>query len=104
MKTAGTGARRLHIPRSGSSCGGSAFRRAGQRANNNAFGKSIHGPGKEHAAEIGVNIVSIEEFPPATVDLTTELMRFKRGGAEYVFMQMLPAAIITALRCGQALL
>jgi branched-chain amino acid transport system substrate-binding protein len=65
---------------------------------NNAYGKSIHEPSREYAARTGIDIVSIEDFPPQTVDVTTELLRLKRSGAEYVFIQMLPAAIITALR------
>jgi branched-chain amino acid transport system substrate-binding protein len=65
---------------------------------NNVYGKSIHDPSKEYAAKNNINIVSIEEFPPATVDLTTELLRLKGKGAEYVFVQILPAAIITALK------
>jgi len=65
---------------------------------NNAYGRSIHKPSKEYAEKIGVNIVAIEEFPPKTVDLTTELLKIKNKKAEYVFMQMLPAAIITALK------
>jgi branched-chain amino acid transport system substrate-binding protein len=66
---------------------------------NNLYGKSIHDPSKEYAAKNNINIVGIEEFPPATVDLTTELLRLKEKGAEYIFMQILPAAIITALKC-----
>jgi len=65
---------------------------------NNAYGRSIHTPSKEYAEKHGIDIVSIEEFPAKTVDLTTELLRLKKKGAEYVFMQMLPAAIITALK------
>ena len=65
---------------------------------NNAYGRSIHQPCKEYAAKINVNIVAIEEFPPKTVDLTTELLRLQKNGAEYVVMQMLPAAIITAFK------
>jgi branched-chain amino acid transport system substrate-binding protein len=65
---------------------------------NNAYGKDIHDPSKEYAAKNNINIVSIEEFPPATVDLSTELLRLKQKGAEYVFMQILPAAVITALK------
>ena len=48
--------------------------------------------------KINVNIVATEEFPPKTVDLTTELLRLQKNGAEYVVMQMLPAAIITAFK------
>ncbi len=65
---------------------------------NNAYGRSIHQPTQEYAAGKQVDIVAIEEFPPKTVDLTTELLRLKQKGAEYVFMQMLPSAIITAFK------
>jgi ABC-type branched-subunit amino acid transport system substrate-binding protein len=64
---------------------------------NNVYGKRFT-VSKEYAAKNNINIVSIEEFPPATVDLTTELLRLKGKGAEYVFVQILPAAIITALK------
>ncbi len=65
---------------------------------NNPYGKSIHGPCKEYAAKHGIEIVGIEEFPPATVDLTTELLRLKKAGAQYIVVQMLPAAIAIALK------
>ncbi len=65
---------------------------------NNAYGRSIHKPAKEYAAKKNINIVAIEEFPPKTVDLSTELLRLQKAGAEYLFIQMLPSAIITALR------
>jgi branched-chain amino acid transport system substrate-binding protein len=65
---------------------------------NNAYGKSIHDPSKEYAAEHGINIVGIEQFPPKTLDLNTELLRLKEAGAEYIFMQCLPSAIIMALK------
>ena len=65
---------------------------------NNAYGRSIHAPSKEYAAALGINLVAIEEFPPKTVDLNTELLRLQKAGAEYVFMQMLPSAIITAFK------
>jgi branched-chain amino acid transport system substrate-binding protein len=65
---------------------------------NNAYGRSIHQPTKEYAAQLDITIVSIEEFPANTVDLTKELLRLQKMGAEYVFMQMLPAAIITAFK------
>jgi branched-chain amino acid transport system substrate-binding protein len=65
---------------------------------NNAYGRSIHQPSREYAAAAGIDIVAIEEFPPKTVDLSTELLRLRKSGAEYVFMQMLPATIITALK------
>ncbi len=65
---------------------------------NNVYGRSIHDPSKEYALKNNINIVTIEEFPPATVDLTTEMLRMKGKGAEYVFVQILPAAVITALK------
>ena len=65
---------------------------------NNAYGRSIHAPSKEYAAKLGVNLVAIEEFPPRTVDLNTELLRLQKKGAEYIFIQMLPSAIITAFK------
>ncbi|HPK52989.1 MAG TPA: ABC transporter substrate-binding protein [Smithellaceae bacterium] len=65
---------------------------------NNAYGRSIHEPSKEYAAKLNVNIVAVEEFPPKTVDLNTELLRLQKAGAEYIFMQMLPSAIITAFK------
>lgn len=65
---------------------------------NNAYGRSIHKPSQEYAKANNITIVSIEEFPPKTVDLTTELLRLKRSGAEYVFMQMLPATIVTTFK------
>ncbi|MBW2561339.1 MAG: ABC transporter substrate-binding protein, partial [Deltaproteobacteria bacterium] len=66
---------------------------------NNAYGRSIHKPSREYAEKHGIDIVAIEEFPPKTLDLTTEVLRLQRSGAEYVFMQMLPAAIITTFKC-----
>ena len=65
---------------------------------NNAYGRSIHTPSKEYAEKLGINLVAVEEFPPKTVDLNTELLRLQKAGAEYVFMQMLPSAIITAFK------
>ncbi len=66
---------------------------------NNAYGRSIHKPSTEYAEKHNIDIVAIEEFPPKTLDLTTELLRLKKSGAEYIFMQMLPAAIITTFKC-----
>src|SRR4030043_1510345 len=65
---------------------------------NNAYGKAIHDPRKKYAAKNNINIVSIEEFPPATVDLSTEILRLKQKGAEYIFVQILPAAVVTAMK------
>jgi branched-chain amino acid transport system substrate-binding protein len=65
---------------------------------NNAYGKSIHEPTKEYAGKHNVNIVGIEEFPTKTVDLGTELLRLQKAGVEYIFVQILPAHIVIALR------
>lgn len=65
---------------------------------NNAYGRSIHGPSREYAKKLGINLVAVEEFPPRTVDLNTELLRLQKNGAEYIFIQMLPSAIITAFK------
>ncbi|MCD6297746.1 MAG: ABC transporter substrate-binding protein [Deltaproteobacteria bacterium] len=76
---------------------GSAAPKVGLLTYNNAYGKSIHGASKEYAAKNNVNIVAIEQFPPKTLDLNTELLRLKQKGAEYIFMQCLPSAILMAL-------
>ena len=76
---------------------GSAAPKVGLLTYNNAYGKSIHGASKEYAAKNNINIVSIEQFPPKTLDLNTELLRLKNKGAEYIFMQCLPSAILMAL-------
>ena len=65
---------------------------------NNAYGKSIHEPSREFAAANNIEIVTIEEFPPQALDLNTEILRLRRAGAEYVFVQMLPSAITMALQ------
>jgi branched-chain amino acid transport system substrate-binding protein len=65
---------------------------------NNAYGKSIHDPSKGYAERSGIKIVAIEQFPPTSLDLNTECLRLKEAGAEYVFMQCLPSAIIMALQ------
>jgi len=65
---------------------------------NNAYGKSVHGPSKEYAAKNNINIVTVEEFPAATVDLTTEMLRLKQKGAEYIFTQILGSNMISALK------
>lgn len=72
--------------------------RVGLLTYNNAYGRSIHKPSREFAEKTGINIVAVEEFPPKTVDLTTELLRLKKAGADYVVLQMLPAAVITTLK------
>lgn len=78
--------------------GGKEPPRVGLLTYNNAYGRSIHKPSREYAEKIGINIVAVEEFPPKTVDLTTELLRLKKSGADYVVLQMLPAAVITTFK------
>ena len=77
---------------------GSAPPKVGLLTYNNAYGKSIHGASKEYASKNNIDIVAIEQFPPKTLDLKTELLRLKNKGAEYIFMQCLPSAIIMALQ------
>ncbi len=77
---------------------GNAPPKVGLLTYNNAYGKSIHDPSKEYASKNNIEIVAIEEFPPKTLDLNTELLRLKDKGAEYIFMQCLPSAIIMALQ------
>ena len=64
----------------------------------NAYGKSIHDPSKEYAGKHDIEIVGIEAFPAKTLDLSTELLKLKQGNAEYVFTQILPANMISALK------
>jgi len=77
---------------------GSEAPKVGLLTYNNAYGKSIHDPSKEYAAKWNVNIVGIEQFPGKALDLNTEMLRLKNAGAEYVFMQCLPSAILMALK------
>lgn len=70
---------------------------------NNPYGKTIHEPSKEYAEKHGLTIVATEEVPPATVDFTTQLLKLKDAGAEYIFMQMLPASIVSALKSADKL-
>jgi len=77
---------------------GSTPPKVGLLTYNNAYGKSIHEPSQEYAKKNQIDIVAIEEFPPKTLDLNTELLRLKEKGAEYIFMQCLPSAIIMALQ------
>jgi len=72
--------------------------KVGLLTSNNPYGKAVHGPAKEYAAKNNINIVSIEAFPPDAVDLTTELLRLKAKGAEYIFMQILPDKVYVALK------
>jgi branched-chain amino acid transport system substrate-binding protein len=77
---------------------GSDAPKVGLLTYNNAYGKSIHDASKEYAAKWNVNIVTIEQFPTKALDLNTEMLRLKKAGAEYVFMQCLPSAILMALK------
>jgi branched-chain amino acid transport system substrate-binding protein len=77
---------------------GSEAPKVGLLTYNNAYGKSIHEPSQEYAAANNIEIVDIEEFPPKALDLNTELLRLKQKGAEYIFVQNLPSAIIMALQ------
>ena len=77
---------------------GSAPPKVGLLTYNNAYGKSIHAPSKEYAGQYNVNIVAIEQFSSKALDLNTEVLRLKNKGAQYVFMQCLPSAIIMALQ------
>ncbi|MCF8081695.1 MAG: ABC transporter substrate-binding protein [Deltaproteobacteria bacterium] len=76
---------------------GSAPPKVGLLTYNNAYGKSIHDPSQEYASKHNIDIVAVEQFPPKSLDLKTELLRLKDKGAEYIFMQCLPSAIIMAL-------
>ena len=77
---------------------GSNAPRVGLLTYNNPYGKSIHKPCNEYASKYSLDIVGIEEFPPKTLDLNTELLRLKKKRAEYIVVQILPSAIIMALR------
>jgi len=77
---------------------GSGPPKVGLLTYNNAYGRSIHRPSQEYAKKVRIEIVAVEEFPPKTVDLTTELLRLQKKGAQYIVMQMLPAAIVTTFK------
>ena len=77
---------------------GSNAPKVGLLTYNNPYGKSIHKPCNEYASKYSLDIVGIEEFPPKTLDLNTELLRLKKKRAEYIVVQILPSAIIMALR------
>ena len=77
---------------------GDADPKVGLLTYNNAYGKSIHDPSKTYAEKHGIQIVAVEQFPPKALDLNTELLRLKKAGAEYIFVQNLPSAIIMALQ------
>ncbi|MDI9570038.1 MAG: ABC transporter substrate-binding protein [Pseudomonadota bacterium] len=77
---------------------GNAAPKVGLLTYNNAYGRSIHRPSREYAKKVKVDIVAVEEFPPKTVDLNTELLRLQNKGAQYVIMQMLPSAIVTTFK------
>ena len=54
---------------------------------NNAYGKSIHASSKEYAAKHNIDIVAIEQFPPQSLNLNTELQRLKEMEAEYIDLE-----------------
>lgn len=70
---------------------------------NNAYGRAIHKPSEEYAKEHNIKIVGIEEFPPQTVDLTTEMLRLKAKGAEYISAQLLGMGFASALKAADRL-
>jgi branched-chain amino acid transport system substrate-binding protein len=65
---------------------------------NNAFGKAIQEPMKKYAMDHNIEIVSIQEFPVTTLDISTELLKIKAAGAEYIFTQLLPGHVVMALQ------
>lgn len=65
---------------------------------NNAYGITIHKPSKEFAKKHNIDIVGIEEFSPRAVDLTTEVLRLKKKGAEYIVMQAISPAVVSAMK------
>jgi branched-chain amino acid transport system substrate-binding protein len=65
---------------------------------NNAFGKAIQAPMKAYAGKYNMNIVAISEFPTKTPDLSTELLKLKNAGAEYIFTQLLGGHVAMALQ------
>lgn len=77
---------------------GDAPPKVGLLTYNNTYGKSIHPASTEYAANNGIDIVAIEEFPAQALDLNTEILRLQKKEAEYIFMQCLPSAIIMALK------
>jgi branched-chain amino acid transport system substrate-binding protein len=70
---------------------------------NTAYGKTVHSPSKEAAAKFNVNVVEIVEFPPRTVDLSTEVLNLKGKNVEYIFTQILGANMISAFKAADRL-
>jgi branched-chain amino acid transport system substrate-binding protein len=64
----------------------------------NLFGAAFVDPSKEYAKRCDIEIVQISQFPISKHDLKTELLRLKDSGAEYVVMQLLPPALLLALK------
>ena len=64
----------------------------------NPYGKAVHAPSRDYESKHGIKIVGLEEFSARTVDLTTEMLRLQRAGAEYILMQLLPGTVVNALR------
>jgi len=65
---------------------------------NNAYGITIHKPSKEFAKAHNIDIVGIEEFSPRAVDLTTEVLRLKKNGADYIVMQSISPGVVAAMK------
>ncbi len=71
--------------------------RVGLLTYNNAYGRSIHKPSKQYAKAQYLSCcyrsISCQNYR-----LKYRIMRLQKAGAEYVFIQMLPSAIITAFK------
>ena len=77
---------------------GSGVPKVGLLTYMSAYGKTIHEPCKEYAAKHNMDIVDIIAFPKETINLDTELLKLKKMGAEYIFVQILPSHIIMTLK------
>lgn len=70
---------------------------------NNAYGITIHKPSKEFAKKHNIDIVGIEMFSPKAVDLTSEVLKLKNKGAEYIVMQAISPAVVSAMKAADRL-
>lgn len=70
---------------------------------NNPYGITIHKPSKEFAKKHNINIVGIEEFSPRAVDLSTEMLKLKENGAEYIVMQSISPGVVAAMKAADRL-
>lgn len=78
--------------------GGSSPAKIGILTVDDACGKLIHSLNETEAAERRLKIVAIEKFEPDIENLEPSLLKLKRMGAEYIFMQCAAADALTALR------